>query len=371
MRRTPVLILGGGPAGSSAAITLARGGATPLLLERTAEPTDPLCGGFLSWRTLDALANCGVEADDLNRRRVRRVRLYAGKLHAEAALPGPAVGVSRRRLDSLLLSRAAAAGAKVERGVMVRDIAGDTARLGDGATITADAMLLATGKHDLRGILRPHRSADPTLGLRVRLAPSPALERLVGDAIELHMFAGGYAGIVVQEDGSANLCMAIRRSRLRAVKDAAALLAQLANESPPLGDRLAHAASEAVIDAVANVPYGWRALTTETGRYRLGDQAAVIPSLAGEGMGIAIASGVSAGRGILHGEDAPEWQARFARDTARPIAIAARIWAAAERPRAAAALVAFARTPGLVRRAARLTRIKQPGVDGATPPPHS
>ena len=141
------------------------------------------------------------------------------------------------------------------------------------------------------------RGTDPTLGLRVRLPAHPTLDRLVGDAIELHLFDRGYAGLVRQEDGSANLCLAVHRSRLAEAGDPATLLAALARECPPLGERLAFGHGDA--DAVANVPYGWRAADTGPGLFRLGDQAAVIPSLAGEGMGIAIASGVRAAGAYL------------------------------------------------------------------------
>jgi flavin-dependent dehydrogenase len=56
VRRTAALIVGGGPAGAAAAITLARGGAAALVVERDAETRDHLCGGFVSWRTLETLS---------------------------------------------------------------------------------------------------------------------------------------------------------------------------------------------------------------------------------------------------------------------------------------------------------------------------
>lgn len=360
MRRTPALILGGGPAGSAAAIALARGGVRATILERTREPADALCGGFLSWRTLAALDRLGIAAAELNPQPITTLRLFAGTRSAEAALPGPAVGVSRARLDRLMLARAADAGAAVERGVAVRELAGRTARLADGGTVTADDILLATGKHDLRGAARDaDDDADPVLGLRVRLPAPPG----IADAIELHLFDGGYAGLVVQEDGSANLCMAVARSRVRAAGDPMALLVTLARENPALAARLDRLDPAAAIDAVANVPYGWRARTTVPGIYRLGDQAAVIPSLAGEGMGIAIASGTAAAQAILSGNSAGRFQASFANRVVRPMAVAGLIRRMAERPHAARPLVALARAPWLVRTVAALTRIRQSSVD--------
>ena len=357
----PLLIVGGGPAGAAAAITLARAGEKPLLLERSRETGDAICGGFLSWRTLETLAGLGVEADALNPAPTTRVRLFAGERRADAPLPRPARSVSRRKLDTVLLAAAAAAGAGIERGVAVRAIDG-TVRLDDGADLRPDTLFLASGKHDVRGLARPAeaRGSDPTLGLRVRIAAAPGLTRLIGDAIELHLFDRGYVGIALQEDGSANVCMAVHRSRLNEAGDPERLLAALGEECPALGERLAYRSGSEAIDAIANVPYGWRVREGRSGVFRLGDQAGVIPSLAGEGMGIAVASGVSAAEAFVRGgpEASAEWQVRFAREIARPIRVARLIAGLGERQSSASALVAVARlAPSLVDLAARLTRV--------------
>lgn len=355
----PALIVGGGPAGAAAAIGLARAGRAHLLVERTRETGNAVCGGFLSWRTLDRLTALGIEADALNRERLTVVRLFAGGRTATAALPRPALAVSRLRLDALLLARAVAVGAAVERGVTVKAIEGTVARLADGASLHGDTLFLASGKHDIRGVARPAeaRGEDPTLGLRMCLPPSPQLTRLLGGAVELHLFDRGYAGLNLQEDGSANLCMAVHRSRLDAAGDPASLFAELARELPVLGDRLALAGGDATIDAVANVPYGWRARAAMPGVVRLGDQAGVIPSLAGEGMGIAIASGMAAAHNYArYGAAAMrDWQPRFARRLARPMAVAGLVRRIVEGPLAAPAL-RLAR-PALIEAVARLTRV--------------
>lgn len=368
MRRTPALIVGGGPAGASAAILLARAGIPHLLVERSRETGDALCGGFLSWRTLDSLRSLGIEPDALGQARVTRVRLFAGARTAEARLPRPAIGVSRHHLDSLLLDRAARAGAAIERGVAVKGIEGTTARLQDGGTVAAAALFLASGKHDIRGLARPAeaRGGDPSLGLRIRLSPAPALDRLIGDAIELHLFDRGYMGIVLQEDGSANCCMAVHRSRLAESGDPERLLDSLAAESPRLAERLVWRRGGETIDAVANIPYGWRVREGVAGLFRLGDQAGVIPSLAGEGMGIAIASGVRAARAHEGGGAAAaiSFQHRLARDLARPIGLAGLIRTLAERPGMAATMVPVARSmPLLIDVVARLTRINHSHLD--------
>ncbi|MBA3895621.1 MAG: FAD-dependent monooxygenase [Sphingomonadaceae bacterium] len=354
MRREAALIAGGGPAGSAAAIALARGGARPLIVERQRETGDALCGGFLSWHTLEALGRIGIAVEG---HAIDRVRLFAGSHAAEARLPARAIGVSRRRLDTAMLGVAESLGARVERGVTVREIEGMTLRTDDG-DFEGEALFLATGKHDVRGCARPRSDGDATLGLRVKLGPHPALAALIGSAIELHLFDRGYAGLLMQEGGRANLCLAVRKSRLLdAGGKPETLLAEIARGTP-LGERLAFMDAAPAIDAIASVPYGWRATTTAPGVFRLGDQAAVIPSLAGEGIGIAIASGIAAAQACLHGTGAPEYQQAFAARTRRPIAAARLIWALGERPFAASAATRVASAlPSLARLLARMTRI--------------
>jgi flavin-dependent dehydrogenase len=355
VRRETTIILGGGPAGSAAAITLARAGERPLVLERQRETGDALCGGFLSWHSLALLDRLGLPK--LRGATVNRVRLFSRAGEASASLPRPALGVSRRRLDSALLAHAESLGAGVERGIIAREIDGRMIRT-DGETLAPERLLLATGKHDARGAARPRPEGDPALGLRVRLGPAPALTRLVEGAIELHLFDRGYAGLVLQEDGSANLCLAVRKSRLGEEGDPGALLDAIGREVPALGERLDWLAADAAIDAIASVPYGWRATETAPGVYRLGDQAGVIPSLAGEGMGIALTSGMLAGEAVLAGRSAEAFQRGLARRTLRPITVARAILAAAERPATAPLLVrTMGLAPGLATLLARATRV--------------
>nr|WP_260581560.1 FAD-dependent monooxygenase [Sphingopyxis sp. PET50] len=355
------IVVGAGPAGAAAAIGLARAGAKVLLIERSRETGDALCGGFLSWQSLARLKALGIEADGLAGQTVRRVRLFAGSARSETMLPAAAMGVSRHRLDSALQAVAVAAGARLERGVQATGIDGYAVQTRDGAALAAPSLFLAAGKHGFRGFPREPAAwqrADPVMGLRLRMPPHAALDRLVGDAVELHLFERGYAGLVRQEDGSANLCLAVHKSRLDGPPEA--LLRALGGENPQLGERLAFADWSAAIDAIGHVPYGWRSGVTTPGLFRLGDQAGVIPSLAGEGMGIALASAAAAVAAWRHGgaRSAPDYQARLAARMARPFALANMVWRLGERPWTASMVTSCAAAfPWLVRLTSRATRL--------------
>ena len=359
MRDSSTLIVGGGPAGAAAAIGLARAGLAPLLIERDAATRDALCGGFLSWATIARLAELGVDPLALGAHRVERLMLFAGHRSAEAALPAPAAALSRRALDTAMLERAAALGASIEPGTTARALEGRRLRLDDGTEISASHVILATGKHELRGAARPRAKGDVAVGLRWRLGASAALTRLVAGQIELHLFRDGYAGLVLQEDGGANLCLAVRRSRFaEAERRPERLLAVLAEEAPALAARLDAAGSVGTTQAVANIPYGWCAHIGEPGLYRVGDQACVIPSLAGEGIAIAIASGFAAAGAIARGEPAECFQPALARRLRRPLSIAGMLWRLAERPAGARALITATQAlPSLAVLAARFTRV--------------
>ncbi len=352
------LILGAGPAGCAAAIVLARGAARPLLIDRDETVGDALCGGFMSWRTAERVRGLGIDPGDLGAHRVWQLRLFARGATAKAALPAPAFGLSRHAFDTALRAAALAAGARLEID-RARSLAPGVIG-GERREWRSDAIFLATGKHDMRGESRPRAAPDPALGLRVRLPAGERLCRLLSGAIELHFFDGGYAGIVLQEDGSANVCLAVRKSLLVDANGAPrALLDRLAADHPAFGERMADAPGDLAVDTIGSVPYGWIARDTRPGLYRLGDQAAVIPSLAGEGMSIAIASGIAAGEAYLAGRSAPRFQQDFARRARRPVTAASLVWHLAENPAAARVLAALTKvlpaSAGLAMRASRIS----------------
>ena len=336
----------------------------PLLIERSREPHDVVCGGFLAGDALTLLGRLGIDVAALGGRPIRRARLVARQRVAEADLPFAAAGLSRRALDTALLTRATEEGAAIERGTAIRraDLDRRCLHLSDDGAISADAIFLATGKYETRGGARHALpDDDPALGLRIRLEPSATLARDLHGTIELHLFRQGYAGLLLQEDGTVNLCLSVAQSRLQAAGgQPEQLIAQLAREAPLLADRFGGAIATGEWTSVARIPYGWRARRGQHGVFRLGDQAAVIASLAGDGIAIALDSAIRAAHYYLRdGANASlGFQSDFAARARRPIVIANLLKYWGETPWITGALAGlFTRAPGLLRHAAAMTRI--------------
>jgi flavin-dependent dehydrogenase len=359
VRRAAALIVGGGPAGSAAALALARAGIEAELIERSEGAHDVVCGGFLGWDALAALGRLGLDPAALGARPIGRLRLTSARRRIEVALPRLAAGLSRRTLDEALLAAAAGAGAKVRRGRAVRaaDLGERHLRLDAEEEVEAEALILATGKHELRGAARPVDISVKPLGLRTSLQPSPALTAGLDGVIELHLYDGGYAGLLLQEDGTANLCLSASRERLKDAGGIEPLVARLAKELPAFAERLGQGEPSGW-SAVSGVPYGWRALETVAGVYRVGDQAAVIASLAGDGIAIALESGAAAARAIAGGVSAADFQRQWARRARRPVGLAEVLRRSAEQAHARQAMMGLLGWfPSLAPLAARLTRI--------------
>lgn len=350
------VIIGAGPAGTAAAITLA--GTAPLLIERSRIVGEKVCGEFLGTDAVAILATLGVDLPALGAVPVRRAMIAAGRRHADFALPFQAWSLPRAVLDAALQDRAAASGTRLRLGVGVAaaepEGRGWRLRLANGGSLAAERVILATGKHELRGVARGVPGG--ALGLKVPLAGVD-----MGDSIALLAFAGGYAGLQPRAGGGANLCLAIDPAApgaAEAARDPAMLLALVSGGSA-LGRDLLRDSVPAWTRpmAIAGIPYGFVARGgAPTGLFRVGDQAAVVASLCGDGIAMALASGQHAARAVLAGQAAAAHQAGWA-DAVSPGMRVARLLDGAMGRWPGPLVVATGWLPSVARWAARRTRL--------------
>jgi flavin-dependent dehydrogenase len=315
--RTEAMIVGGGPAGAALAIQLARQGRAVELIEQSAAAHHKVCGEFLSREAVAYLEGLGVDLTGLGAERVHGVRLAARKMIAACELPFPALSLSRRVLDEALLALAPRAGATVLRGRRVerlqRGESGWSALVAGGETRCAPTVFLATGKHDLAGHRRPAGKQNDLVAFKIYFRLAPAQQSALRGWVELFLFPGGYAGLQLAEGGQANLCLLVKRSALQPGGNAwPALLDRMCSFSAPLAMRLDGAQPLWPKPlAIASLPYGMLLADAEPGLWRLGDQAAVIPSFSGDGLSIALHSAHLAAQVYAHGGASAEFARRL------------------------------------------------------------
>ncbi|WP_188770581.1 NAD(P)/FAD-dependent oxidoreductase [Novosphingobium endophyticum] len=358
-----VLILGGGLAGASAALELARADVPVRLLERETGPHHKVCGEFLSIEAQHDLRRLGLDPVRLGAVPVDRVRLVSGGTRIEAALPFQALGLSRKCLDEALLEAAQSEGAQVERGVKVIALEEGKIATSTGSR-TAERVFLATGKHEIRGARRDAGSGADYIGFKMhwRLAPRRMSE--VGSAIELAPFDGGYAGLQCVAHDVLNLCLLVRRERFARLgghwEDLLAELMRAPHLERLLGD------AEAVFSrplTIANLPYGYvcdPVSPLPPGVFRLGDQAAITAPLTGDGMAIATRSARLAVACLRAGSGPAEYHGKLQELVRSQVTRAMLLQRAVELPlaiRCVAGLLGL--WPGVLGRLAGMTRLAQ------------
>jgi flavin-dependent dehydrogenase len=150
-----VIVVGAGPAGATAARTLASGGVPVCLLDRSAFPRNKPCGGGISLRVLRRFPYLNRELPRIATHVISRLYLEgpAGESIVISADSPAALMIRRVEFDALLVSLAVAAGAQLISGADVVQAREDadcvTLTTRDGRRFHAPVVIAADGVHSV------------------------------------------------------------------------------------------------------------------------------------------------------------------------------------------------------------------------------
>ena len=321
------VIVGGGPAGSTAAILLAQAGWSVALVEKSAFPRRKVCGECISATNLPLLHALGIGAafEAMAGPQIREVALFAGKAVLTAPLPpfgdprhpwGRALG--REHLDSLLLARAAEAGATILQPCAIKRIAREGAvHRCDGVDANGETIALRA-----RVTIAAHGSWEPDPSWQETRLPHRASDlfackatyrdtRLVPGLLPVLAFPGGYGGIVLGDHDRTTLAFCIRRDALRESRRrhsprnaALAALAHVRTHCAGVRDALEGAEADAPWLSVGPIQPGIRRPWRADGMFAVGNVAGEAHPILGEGMSMAIQSAWLLCERLIAGSDA-------------------------------------------------------------------
>ncbi len=331
-----VAVIGGGPAGASAAAFIVRAGLRVCVLEQKCFPRQKVCGEFVAPAGWSVFADLDIAA---RLHRVAGPELQYVDVYPEwgpelrGTLPADAAGccaraVSRDVLDFILLQRAAELGAAIFQPAHVSQVRGG-ARTGFEVFIAgwplplrARAVVLAHGSPRLGAMNSPSpghyrtagRPAAPPSGIRDCLGFKIHLENvhLPDNTTAIGGVEGLYAGLLRTGNSALapnavhatyrpracyNLAFVVERKLLRRYGSAAELYAHLRRRNGGFGRCLSDARLTGDFLSCGPMEPGVREVYAD-GRFFVGNAAGEVHALIGEGMTLALCAGQLLGRVI-------------------------------------------------------------------------
>ena len=283
-----VAIVGAGPAGSTLAAILARRGASVALIDRDTFPRDKVCGEFLSYDALPIIDDFGLDLSSAPR--ISRCRIVGRRRTFEFEFPQTARGVSRLRLDDLLVRHAVAAGAQALESCSASAISRERVET-DRGEIRARVVVGAWGRWG-RFDQQLNRKFVTDRGHR-NFGFKRHYRGDGSDVIELYSFEKGYVGVSAIENGETNICGLVHAARLAGHKGKwEAFIDEIRREEPHVDAMYARyePAQDAFLSSEPVIFRGRSAV--EQGIFLIGDASGIIDPLTGSGMAMALQSAV-------------------------------------------------------------------------------
>lgn len=301
-----VIIAGGGPAGSSAAINLARKDFRVLLVEQKKFPRAKLCGEFISPECVRHFENLGV-ADAINissPAAITETVFYSARGH-HVTIPsswfgGPAaLGLSRAVMDQVLLQRARDCGVTVLEGTTItepiragRNVRGVRLKTnGHDEDYFAPLTIDATGRAHI--LTRKIHTGEPKskaklIAFKVHLRKT----RVASNACEIYFYPEGYGGLSSVEGDRSNLCFIISAEQVkRHHSNPELVVREMVMRNQRAAYTLERAEPESEWLSASWERFGRQQPSPANGLLAIGDSAAFIDPFTGSGMLMAFESG--------------------------------------------------------------------------------
>jgi flavin-dependent dehydrogenase len=306
------IVVGAGPAGSIAALVLARAGVKVRLLDRALFPRPKLCGDTLNPGSLSILDRLGVGAGVRGRSHSISGMLVTGPGGASVSCDYPdglsGAAIMRSDLDAFLVDAAVSAGADFTPGVSIRgvieDAEGRVAGVRHGRTpqersLLADVVVAADGR---RSRLAAARGLSAIAAAPRRWAFGAYFTGVAGltSRGEMHVRADGYTGVAALSGELANLCVVqeIGSARAAPPRTPAERLSEAVAADPLLRERFARAVRVSPIAALGPLAVDARAAGCP-GLLLAGDAAGFVDPMTGDGLRFALRGGELAAEAAL------------------------------------------------------------------------
>ncbi len=299
-----ITIIGGGPAGSAAAIYLAKYGFKVCLFEKKEFPREILCGEFLSKEVIEIIKELNLFEKflSLNPNPISKFNLITGNGNELISdLNFAAYGLKRSVFDLFLLTAAEENGINIFQPSVVFQIKKEgekyfvSAKNDDNSIINvqSDSVIAAYGKQNiLDKILQRNfiRQKSFFNGIKFHI-PKSVLYNPSSHQISIFVSDGIYCGLNEVNDDTINLCFLENRFQLK--KSSRQNLIEFISSNKKLKEVFPGNSLEQINSLPAygtgNIYFGRKNLV-EDGVFMIGDAAGVIAPLAGDGIGIALQS---------------------------------------------------------------------------------
>ncbi len=216
-----IAVIGGGLAGLSLSIQLAKAGHSVVLFEKERYPFHRVCGEYISLESWNFLENLGYPLSDLDLPIIKNLIISApGGGSIAHALPRGGFGISRYKIDQEMARLAQSNGVHLLEGTKVTDISFNQEYFNircSSLNYRARIACAAYGKRSNLDIKlkrsfvgKKHGVLNNFIGVKYHISANyPA------DTIALHNFKDGYCGISRIEDGKYCLCYMTTAKNLR------------------------------------------------------------------------------------------------------------------------------------------------------------